>query len=45
MADRDWYGVSLTAGTSYRIDVKGDDTDDSGGTLGDPEVSVYDSTG
>ena len=42
VADRDWYQVSLTAGTAYRVDVKGDD---SGGTLGDPEVFVHDSSG
>ena len=41
VADRDWYQVSLTSGTSYRIDVKGDDVDDPGGTLADPEVSLY----
>ena len=38
--DTDTYGVSLTSGTTYTIDVKGKSTDD--GTLVDPEVALYD---
>ena len=35
-SDRDWFAVTLTAGTRYRIDLKGSDTGD--GTLADPRI-------
>ena len=42
--DHDWFAVSLEAGKTYRIDVKGADTGD--GTLADPVlVGMYDATG
>jgi hypothetical protein len=41
--DIDWFRVSLTAGTAYRIDLRGSAT--SGGTLVDPSVSLRNSTG
>ena len=43
-ADTDWFAVTLEAGRSYRIDLKGARTDD--GTLGDPYLDgVYDAQG
>ena len=42
--DHDWFAVTLQAGKGYRIDIKGDATDD--GTLYDPVlVGVYDASG
>ena len=42
--DRDWFGVSLVAGTSYLIDLKGNRTND--GTLADPRLAgIHDSSG
>ena len=42
--DRDWFAVTLEAGTTYRIELEGEETD--GGTLVDPKLySVYDSNG
>ena len=42
--DRDWFAVTLEAGEEYRIDLKGDSTDD--GTLEDPFLfGVHDSSG
>ncbi|MCA0199370.1 MAG: pre-peptidase C-terminal domain-containing protein [Proteobacteria bacterium] len=41
--DRDWFRVSLTAGATYRFDVRGIDT--SGGTLSDPYLTLRDSNG
>ena len=42
--DHDWFAVTLEAGKSYRIEVKGADTGD--GTLGNPILAgVYDATG
>ena len=53
--DRDWFAATLEAGTAYRIEVKGDATkgfgatvataDDYGGTLENPGLVVYDSSG
>ena len=43
--DRDWFAVELEAGTVYRIDVKGDTAADYGGTLNNPALAVYDSSG
>ncbi|MYI70214.1 MAG: hypothetical protein F4103_16245, partial [Boseongicola sp. SB0673_bin_14] len=44
VTDVDWFAVSLKAGTSYRIDVKGSATGD--GTLDDPVfLGVFDSSG
>ena len=43
-ADRDWFAVTLQAGRSYRIDLKGQDTGD--GTLQDPYLAgIYDAQG
>ncbi len=42
--DQDWYAVTLTAGTAYRIDLEGRDT--GGGTLRNPVLrGVYDADG
>ena len=42
--DHDWFAVTLEAGKTYRIDVKGADTGD--GTLDDPVLAgVYDASG
>ena len=44
IVDHDWYRVtlpSLPAGSQYRIEVRGDVTNDYGGTLADPALSVY----
>ena len=42
--DRDWYAVALEAGRTYRIDLKGESTQD--GTLYDPYVpAIYDADG
>ena len=43
--DRDWFAVTLEAAKTYRIDVKGDTTADSGGTLDDPALVMHDSSG
>ncbi len=44
--DTDWFSVTLRAGVQYRIRLTGDfDSADLGGTLGDPLLRVYDSTG
>ena len=43
--DTDWYEVTVPAGTNYRIEVKGSEPSDTGGTLGDPLLKVYDSSG
>ena len=42
--DRDWFAVTLVAGTTYRIDLEG--TPNGAGTLGDPYLhGVYNSQG
>ena len=43
--DRDWFAVTLEAAKTYRIDVKGDTADDHGGTLHNPGLAVYDTSG
>ena len=43
--DRDWFAVTLDAAKTYRIDVKGDTADDHGGTLHNPSLAVYDTSG
>ena len=43
--DIDWFKVPLVAGRSYRIDVKGDEESDYGGTLENPRLALYSSTG
>ena len=43
--DTDWYEITLPAGTDFGIEVKGSEPTDSGGTLGDPLLKVYDSLG
>jgi len=41
--DSDWFGISLTAGTQYTINLEGAET--SAGTLNDPLLGIYDSVG
>ncbi len=42
--DRDWFAVTLEAGTRYRIDLEGSDT--GAGTLSDPHLrGIYDAAG
>ena len=43
--DRDWFGVALEAGKTYRIDVKGDTAADYGGSLHNPSLAIYDTSG
>ncbi|MBF0192644.1 MAG: cadherin domain-containing protein, partial [Magnetococcales bacterium] len=43
LGDHDWYAVSLTAGSTYRFDLKGAPFGD--GTVGDPYLTFYDSNG
>ena len=43
--DRDWLAVVLSADATYRIDVKGAEATDSGGTLENPVLTVYDADG
>ena len=45
VADRDWFAVWLMQGQMYRFEVKGREASDSGGTLADPELSVYTPSG
>ena len=42
--DYDYFKVPLVAGRSYRIEVKGDEASDYGGTLEDPSLGLYSST-
>ena len=43
-SDKDWFAVSLEAGKTYRLDLKGQPTDH--GTLKDPELDgIYDADG
>ena len=41
--DDDWFGVSLTAGSTYTIDLKGSDS--GSGTLSDPTLYLVDASG
>ena len=41
--DVDWFKVTLTAGTTYRIDLEG--ADSSRGTLADPQLELFNTTG
>ena len=43
--DRDWFAVTLQANTRYQIDVRGWGWPERGGTLDDPRLKVFDSTG
>ena len=43
--DRDWFAVTLMAGGTYRIDVKGETRADYGGTLHNPSLAVFDGSG
>ena len=43
--DLDFFKLPLVAGRSYRIDVKGDEESDYGGTWEDPWLGLYSSTG
>ena len=45
VADRDWFTVSLMQDQLYRIEAKGSEASDSGGTLADPQFSIYTPTG
>ena len=38
----DWFAVDLEAGKTYRIDVKGSESTDFGGTLADPQLTLHD---
>lgn len=42
-ADRDWFRIQLTAGTTYTVDLTGQQG--GGGTLEDPYVRIHDGTG
>ena len=44
-ADADWFVVELEATTPYRIEVKGSEPADPGGTLADPALTVFDAGG
>ena len=41
-ADRDWFKVDLVAGQTYRVDLKGNEATDYGGTLPRPILSLSD---
>lgn len=41
--DTDWYSISLTAGTTYQIDLKG--APSGSGTIADPLVRIFNSSG
>lgn len=41
--DRDWFRISLTAGATYRFDLRGSASN--GGTLSDPYIVLRDATG
>ena len=43
--EADWFRVMLQANTTYRFDVRGNESTDSGGTLNYPQVAVFDSSG
>ena len=43
--DGDWFKVPLVAGRSYRIELKGDEESDYGGTWEDPWLGLFSSTG
>ena len=43
--DTDWFGASLIADRTYRIDVKGDSSTDYGGTLANAGLTLYDASG
>ena len=43
--DNDWFEVHLDSDKTYQIDLKGDNTDDPGGTLPDPFVRVLNGSG
>ena len=43
--DKDWFEVNLDSDKTYQIDLKGDNTDDPGGTLPDPLVRILDESG
>ena len=45
MADEDWHAITLDARTTYRIDVKGSESSDSGGDLADPSVRLVSADG
>ena len=43
--DEDWFGVTLEAGVTYRIEVKGNTQSDYGGSLYNPNLAVFDARG
>ena len=43
--DRDWFAGTLEAGNTYRIEVKGDTEAEHGGTLYNPALAMYDTSG
>ena len=44
-ADEDWFAAELEAGIAYRIEVRGNTRSDYGGTLYNPNLTVYDAAG
>ena len=44
-ADEDWFAVDLEAGIEYRIEVRGNTRNDYGGSLYNPNLTVYDVEG
>ena len=44
-ADEDWFAVDLEGDIAYRIEIKGNTGDDYGGSLYNPNLTVYDSEG
>ena len=44
-ADEDWFGVELEQGIEYRIEVMGNTRHDYGGSLYNPNLTVYDAAG
>ena len=44
-ADEDWFAVELEAGIEYRIEARGNTRNDYGGSLYNPNLTVYDAQG
>ncbi len=44
-ADEDWFAVDLEAGIEYRIEARGNTRNDYGGSLYNPNLTVYDGEG
>ena len=37
-ADKDWFAIDLVSGKTYRVDARGSEASDPGGTLADPQI-------